>query len=173
MTWGIMRQTGLPCYKVGTIRGRHPLPVERFLLDEQDLSFFEDLAEKTRQAVRRMWEGEGGMPFVNLYITGLTRVTLTAIEEFRQLGSWVEVYEWDKESQSYISTLSYTPFFQIAEERKAEEISRLRRGKSLGVDLAEYVEPLREALERNDPKWLEEIVRAMEGICSDYLKEGK
>jgi len=62
--------------KIGLIRGRHALPVDQYLIEQETVSF--DQAHiLARDAMMKLAEEHRGD--IDLYITGLTRATLGAI----------------------------------------------------------------------------------------------
>ena len=105
--------------KVGLIRGRHPLPVERYLIEQETVPFDQAhiLAHDAMQALAQEHRGD-----IDLYITGLTRATLGAIAgwmaaknrvttcEYTDDIPWTEVlriWEYNSQTGEYESVISY------------------------------------------------------------------
>lgn len=81
---------------VGTVAGRHELPVTEYILIE-DVSPGQEAYEKARLAARawararmdslfHLWCQTDGRPVVRLYYTGLTEITLGVIDGFEDAG---------------------------------------------------------------------------------------
>jgi len=73
---------GLIAMKIGLIRGRHPLPVDRYLIEQETVFSFDQAHIVARDAMKKLAEEHTGD--VDLFITGLTRATLGAI------AGWME-----------------------------------------------------------------------------------
>ena len=116
--------------KIGLIKGRHPLPVDHYILTE-DVTFFTDkeLAPEIKDGIEKIvplfthyvtavteswfdtkWEDSKGyiveqstLPKIKLYITGLTIVTLIAMDFLRKGGYDIEVMGYDPVKKTYYS----------------------------------------------------------------------
>jgi len=70
--------------KIGLIRGRHPLPVEKCLIEQAEVPF--DQAHRMAyDAMQKLLSEHAGD--VDLYITGLKRATLGAV------AGWINHYD--------------------------------------------------------------------------------
>lgn len=93
---------------VGTIRGRHEMPVECYLIDgpvEPGQAAY-DAAFTAAVALAR----DPNIARVALYYAGLTEITLGAVDGFREAGKRVELMRWDTASSTYmVLTQSFIP----------------------------------------------------------------
>ena len=114
--------------KLGLIKGRHPLPVDTYVLTESECSVFtkkellpiiennlKELGFKGHYAHQNQscfevyengkWAYEDALkeplPEVDLYLTGLTIVSLTTVEVFNRWGYTVNVYGFNPNAQQY------------------------------------------------------------------------
>lgn len=85
--------------RVGAIKGRHPLPVERYLFKATWLATGPDLVTETRQAVRELYQD--GVREVDFYPTGLTQVSVEAVGEMVRLGMSVRVFHYSHQTGAY------------------------------------------------------------------------
>ncbi len=85
--------------RVGAIRGRHPLPVERYLFRVPWLATGPDLVAETRLAVRKLYAD--GIREVDFYPTGLTQVSVEAVGEMVRLGMSVRVFHYSRQTGGY------------------------------------------------------------------------
>jgi len=92
--------TELPVKKVGLIQGRHPLPVEGYIIqgdippekmNKPGILSLVDLS---------LCKGE---ETVALYITGLTIAALTVVDVLRSCGIGVEIWNFDPQTGKYYS----------------------------------------------------------------------
>jgi hypothetical protein len=113
--------------KLGLIKGRHPLPVKNYILEETEITEFtkEKLEPIVKQGLKKLNIAkyralfsenyyqytdsnynnakEEEIPHIQLYITGLTIVTLIVVEI---LNSWqydVEIMGFNPNTQEYYS----------------------------------------------------------------------
>mgnify|MGYP000992579383 FL=1 len=90
---------------LGAIKGRHPLPVKEYVIDEElsdvtDIvaieekvdSYFEKLDKEYKEAIQ-----------IILYITGLTVVTLAVVKTCKKLGYGLVCMHFNRDSNSYIA----------------------------------------------------------------------
>ncbi|MFW5438945.1 hypothetical protein, partial [Paenibacillus apiarius] len=68
--------------KVGLIKGRHPLPVGKYLLESAE---FETAYTSAFEAMNELAKSHNGD--IDLYLTGLTRAALGAIEGWREANT--------------------------------------------------------------------------------------
>lgn len=90
--------------KIGLIRGRHAMPVDRYLLDENitnEVGFHGELYKAARQAGAALVD-ETGTQQVLLHVTGLTNAALGAVDGLRSKGARVSVASFDRDSQQYV-----------------------------------------------------------------------
>lgn len=87
--------------RIGAIRGRHKLPVSRYLFNVPWLSTGPDLVRETRLRVRRLYEA--GVREVDFYPTGLSQVSVEAVAEMVRLGMDVRVFHYDPRHGSYFA----------------------------------------------------------------------
>lgn len=118
--------------KLGLIEGRHPLPVEKYVMEESKIKDFtkETLQPLVKQGLEKcgikeyeMFENEclvsfsyngikidrEDIPTIQLYITGLTIVTLVTLE---LLNSWcyeVEIMGFNPNTKEYYSQGLFKP----------------------------------------------------------------
>lgn len=116
---------------LGLIKGRHPLPVENYIVEETELNVFtrnklEPIIKKglKKLGIPEYFEFERldydeiesvivdennnevnaeDIPLVKLYITGLTIVTLTALDILHLWGYDVEIMGYNPNTQEYYS----------------------------------------------------------------------
>ncbi|WP_088832750.1 hypothetical protein [Paenibacillus tyrfis] len=69
--------------KVGLIKGRHPLPVEQYLI-EQDTIEFNQAHHLSYDAMLKLIDSTEHNTVIQLYITGMTRCTLGAVAAFQK-----------------------------------------------------------------------------------------
>ena len=100
--------------KLGLVAGRHPLPVDRYLLageGEVDASPAASpaLVAAIQAAVAALPNTSGGEFWgrgpVDLYLTGLTRAALLAVDALRGAGRHVSIWEYDAQTGGYVHTL--------------------------------------------------------------------
>lgn len=68
--------------KIGLIKGRHSLPVEKYLLDSAEFGTAHSCAFEAMYELAKSYNGD-----IDLYLTGLTRAALGAIEGWRRAKS--------------------------------------------------------------------------------------
>ena len=95
--------------KIGLIRGRHQMPVDRYLIDTPEVDFamayviaYCEAEELCKELGLKAWESQ-----VDLFITGLTRATLGAIGGFLSRGVDVKVWEYNAQTGEYESVIAY------------------------------------------------------------------
>lgn len=94
--------------RLGLIAGRHPLPVEQYLLEQADASpaATPALFVQIEEAVRRLpWFPQ--QPPIDLFLTGLTRAALIAVQELHISGFDLTLGEWDAAASRYHATLHW------------------------------------------------------------------
>ena len=112
--------------KIGLIRGRHPLPVERYLIEQETVPF--DQAHIiARDAMKKLAEEHRGD--IDLYITGLTRATLGAIAGWMATKNRtvtcdyldpipkpevLRIWEWNAQTGEYESVVAFHSRSDIA-----------------------------------------------------------
>lgn len=110
---------------LGLIKGRHALPVENYIVEETELKVFtkEKINSIIINGLNKLqinqykcfhseygywWEYNGDkitkeIPSIKLYITGLTIVTLCAVEILNQWGYDVDIMGYNPTTQEYYS----------------------------------------------------------------------
>lgn len=83
--------------KIGAVKGRHELPVEYYIYDEEYVKDPTNLEEIYEQ-VKTKLENVGR---VELYVTGLTVVTTTVINYCLDTTKPLTLYHFDRETNSY------------------------------------------------------------------------
>lgn len=85
--------------RVGTIRGRHPLPVDCYLLDgaEPGQAAYDAAATAALELNAEMPD----VDHVDLYFTGLTEATFGAADAFAFARVPVTLWRWDVASETY------------------------------------------------------------------------
>ena len=77
--------------KIGLIKGRHPLPVDKYLLDNATFETAHTIAFDAMHELAKSHNGD-----IDLYLTGLTRAALGAIEGWRKAKTRIiECYSED------------------------------------------------------------------------------
>lgn len=101
-------------FKIGTIKGRHPLPVDRYIFNE-DIKDVTDVMSIEAEAVKNtylLFEKVPWLPMgdddrqrrelkVDLYITGLTVVTIACINALKEEGADVTIYHYNAADNTY------------------------------------------------------------------------
>lgn len=95
----------MPPPKVGTIRGRHLMPVDLFLIDRVVAPGQEAYTETYLAAFRHGHTLSPGSE-VHLYYTGLTETTIGAVDGYEASGVNVVLYRFDTPTGKYV------PFFR-------------------------------------------------------------
>lgn len=82
--------------KIGTVKGRHDLPVEYYIFEEgiKDPTNLEELYETVAEKLENV-------DTVELYVTGLTVVTTTVINYCLDTTKPLTLYHFDRETNSY------------------------------------------------------------------------
>lgn len=97
--------------KLGLINGRHPLPVERYLIDTPEVPFDQAhiIADDAVRNLCNEINPEPYVTYVDLYITGLTRAALAAVGAFIGRGVGCNIYEYNTQSQQYETVMTFSP----------------------------------------------------------------
>jgi hypothetical protein len=85
--------------RVGAIRGRHRLPVDRYLFDTPWVHVCRGLAGEVQRRVRALYAE--GVRAVDFYPTGLVHVSVEAVAEMVRLGMDVRVWYYDRRRGTY------------------------------------------------------------------------
>ena len=91
---------------LGAIKGRHPLPVKEYVIDEElsDVTDIVAIEEKVDSYFEKLdKEYDKGKLQIILYITGLTVVTLAVVKSCKRLGYGLVCMHFDRDSNSYIA----------------------------------------------------------------------
>lgn len=82
--------------KIGTVKGRHDLPVEYYIFEEEikDPTNLEELYEIVEEKLENIDK-------VELYVTGLTVVTTTVINYCLDTEKPLMLYHFDRETNTY------------------------------------------------------------------------
>lgn len=86
--------------KVGVIAGRHPLPVDEYLVT-REVTPGDDAYQAAYQAAKEHGEIRDTGSSVDLYYTGLTELTLGALDGYTAAYINVEAYRFDAASGQY------------------------------------------------------------------------
>ncbi|WP_031368526.1 hypothetical protein, partial [Clostridium botulinum] len=113
--------------KLGLIKGRHPLPVEKYVLEESEIKAFtkKELQPLIKESLEKLgikqyypfvdeclvsfWDIKDNqinvddIPQIQLYITGLTIVTLTTLELLNKWCYDVEIIGFNPNTKKYYS----------------------------------------------------------------------
>jgi len=86
--------------KIGLIKGRHPLPVDEYILQGEVTDFSPEAVQAG------VIEGISSLNLkigqeIDLYITGLTIVSLFAVDHLRRMGITVNVYGYNPSTGEY------------------------------------------------------------------------
>jgi hypothetical protein len=110
---------GLIVMKIGLIRGRHPLPVERYLIEQETVPF-NQAHTMARDAMMKLAQEHRGD--IDLYITGLTRATLGAIAGWMKAKNrtvtcdyldpipeteTLRIWEWNAQTGEYETVIAF------------------------------------------------------------------
>ena len=105
--------------KIGLIRGRHPLPVEKYLIEQETVPF-DQAHTMARDAMMKLAQEHRGD--IDLYITGLTRATLGAIAGWMMAKNRAEycsyidpipetetlrIWEWNAQTGEYETVIAF------------------------------------------------------------------
>jgi len=85
---------------LGTLPGRHPMPVDLYLFTEGSIDV-KTAPEQTKARVENFLVAYPDLEWVNLFYTGLTEVTLVAFRELTKAGVAVTPWRYDRDSDSY------------------------------------------------------------------------
>ncbi len=97
--------------KLGLVAGRHPLPVDQYIVSEELTSRLTQLLEEgnydgithlVHSQLKVLLDNEGDVK-VELYITGLTAVALAALSWCNANGVEVVAMNYDRETGKYLS----------------------------------------------------------------------
>lgn len=86
--------------KIGTVRGRHNLPVDRYLIEDAEPGQAAYLAAYTAALQMGAQIDPDGEP-VEVYYTGLTEVTLGALDGFRVAGVRICLMRYNAGADAY------------------------------------------------------------------------
>jgi hypothetical protein len=107
--------------KIGLIAGRHPLPVEKYLISESTVDFSQAHIIAA-EAMKKLVASTPNDATIQLYATGLSRALLGAINGFLMyqqdatvVGGEVskrtlEIWEYNAETKKYESVISYSHY---------------------------------------------------------------
>lgn len=99
-----MENKELITLKIGTIEGRHPLPVDDYFITEVENMFdFEEIDKKIENKWKEIRLKYPNNPiYVELYCTGLTYVTIATIEFLISINISYSTYHYDNQTNEYI-----------------------------------------------------------------------
>lgn len=110
--------------KVGLIAGRHPLPVERYLLDapvDASPAAVSALQDAIIAAVEALPAGG----HVDLYLTGLTRAAILAVAALQDHELTATLYEFDQATGQYVATMEVTPHYHNDDEKNDDTVGTI------------------------------------------------
>ncbi|WP_010498343.1 hypothetical protein [Paenibacillus elgii] len=104
--------------KIGLIKGRHPLPVESYLIEDETVEF--DQAHQIAYKAMLSFLGQTEKDeVIQLYITGLTRCSLGAIAAFQNIAGdcnvgsnhtsnrVLEIWEYNSQTSQYETVVQF------------------------------------------------------------------
>lgn len=95
--------------KLGLINGRHPLPVDCYILEEvTDPMNMVAIHTAVYQSLDSLLKGASSNTVVELYVTGLTSVSIEAIQYFVEHGIAYTSMHYNRETESYIPQAGLT-----------------------------------------------------------------
>lgn len=105
--------TQLPTIKLGLIKGRHPLPVDKYILEEEVQQYTKDeLLPLVIQGLNNLEitdHASTNKQPIDLYLTGLTIVSLVTVELLTAWGYSVDVYGFNPNTKEYYKQGTFTP----------------------------------------------------------------
>ena len=111
-------------FEVGLIKGRHDLPVQKYLINEPSVKF-SDAHFIAERAMRDFILSTSNSAVIRLYITGLSRALLGAINGFLNSQQDIttgggavskrtlEIWEYNQETETYESRISYKHYSEL------------------------------------------------------------
>ncbi|MTI95226.1 MAG: hypothetical protein FH749_07015 [Firmicutes bacterium] len=104
---------------IGTIKGRHELPVDCYLIEDSELDF-NTAGKVAYTAAEELFSAAESGTTINLYITGLTRVTLAVVAAFTN-AAWqradkkltLKIWEFNAQIKDYDHTTTYQNSFAL------------------------------------------------------------
>lgn len=89
--------------KLGLIDGRHPLPVDAYILKEvADPMDMTAIHVAVYQSLDNLLKDASDDTLVSLYVTGLTSVTIEAIQYFIEHGIEYRAMHYDRDADDYV-----------------------------------------------------------------------
>lgn len=89
--------------RLGLINGRHPLPVDNYILEEvADPMNMAAIHVAVYQSLDALLANASNNVLVELYVTGLTSVSIEAIQYFIQNGIEYVAMHYNRDTNSYI-----------------------------------------------------------------------
>ncbi|WP_088834379.1 hypothetical protein [Paenibacillus tyrfis] len=104
--------------KVGLVKGRHPLPVEQYLIEQETVEFSQ-AHRLAYDAMLKLIDSTEHDAVIQLYITGLTRCTLGAIAAFQKRAGdctvggdetslrVMEIWEYNTQTGEYETAVAF------------------------------------------------------------------
>ncbi|OGY27491.1 MAG: hypothetical protein A2802_00305 [Candidatus Woykebacteria bacterium RIFCSPHIGHO2_01_FULL_43_29] len=89
--------------KIGTIRGRHEMPVDRYLVDDREVSPGEDAYNAVFEAAKVHGQSLPVADTVELFYAGLTEATIGALDGYESVGINVVPMRFNVSSGGYES----------------------------------------------------------------------
>ena len=89
--------------RIGTIAGRHPLPVERNILQGQvnpGQEAYDQAFSATKDLVRELLSQ--GVDHIDLFYTGLTEITIAVLDALQDEPVSVTVWRYDSVASEYM-----------------------------------------------------------------------
>jgi hypothetical protein len=93
--------------KIGVVAGRHPLPVDKYLVQEvtPGQAAYDAVYNAAMRALPAIVEGSTKAGYskaeIKVYYTGLTETTLAVVDASRDTGVPIQLMRWDSELGSY------------------------------------------------------------------------
>lgn len=84
--------------KIGTIKGRHEMPVTEYFFDKEitDVFDFDFLTQHIHKRIEEL-----NIKEVELYVTGLTIVTVSVMNVCRAMDIPITLFHYDRETAQY------------------------------------------------------------------------
>lgn len=88
--------------KIGTIKGRHPLPVDYYILEATIPKFTKgELLIDVKEGIDKIPLTSTVDLTVDLYPTGLTIVTLVVVEVLKEKGATINIFGFNPDNGTY------------------------------------------------------------------------
>jgi len=103
------------CLKLGTIKGRHEMPVKEYIINSEiksellNIYNFENLKLIILKEIHKIQNRYLNNEFkeIDLYLTGISRIQHLIIKSLNDCGINVNIYDFDKSTNNYFWICKY------------------------------------------------------------------